>query len=117
MRLMNEIHKQSLGVRKTMFVLALVATAAFVGRIWFESFNKNLYAVLHPQEVAEQKYLAEQEDNPSIFSAIGGSFSGLKALISDAFDNTERNFEVEGFNNVESEPEEEYNALPLAPGR
>ena len=115
MSLLKDIQGQSHGIRKLMFGLALVATLAFVGRIWFESFQSNMYAVLHPSEVQETKSLASEDDR-GVFSVIKDSFSSLKALMTDAFDDKSNVINIENKDKPQL-IEETYSPLPLAPGR
>lgn len=118
MSFLKDIQNQSIATRKLMFGLALVATLAFVGRVWFESFQDNLYAALNPEEVKETQNLAESEDK-GLFSVIGDSLSGLKALMNDAFDDKSNVINVENKNEgyAPSLIQETYSPLPLSPER
>ncbi len=79
MSFLDEIRKQPRHHREIMFGLCVVTTISLVGMVWYNSFEKNLYALLNPGENADQRFLAEHKTEPSLFGNIGQTGKDLKA--------------------------------------
>ena len=62
-----------------MFGLCVVTTISLVGMIWYNSFEKNLYVLLNPGEITDQRNLAENKNVPSLLGDIGRTGQDLKA--------------------------------------
>jgi len=71
-----------------MFGLCVVTTISLVGMVWYNSFQQNLYALLNPGENANQRYLAENKNTPSLFGDIGKTAQDLKASFLSIFNLT-----------------------------
>ena len=71
-----------------MFGLCVVTTISLVGMVWYNSFEKNLYVLLNPGENADQKYLAENKNVPSLLGDIGKTGQDLKAAFLNIFNLT-----------------------------
>jgi len=86
MSLLNEIHKQPRGTREIMFVLSVIISVSLVGMIWFSSMEKDLYALINPEEVQQDVFFAEDDGAAdSLFASIGQFGSSMKAAVSQVF--------------------------------
>lgn len=83
MSILDEIRKQPEEVKDVMFFLSVFITVLAVGLVWFNSFQKNIYAIMNPEE-AQQRALAA-ESYPSLFGYVGQSFGELSAFVSGFF--------------------------------
>ena len=45
-----------------MFSLCVVTTVSLVGMVWYNSFEKNLYVLLNPGDITDQRNLAENKN-------------------------------------------------------
>ena len=126
MSFLDEIRKQPQHHREIMFGLCVVTTISLVGMVWFNSFEKNLYVLLNPEDSANQRNLATanggapstagaQNNNvPSLLGDIGKTGQDLKAAFLNIF-NLTSNEENENVVEKEkpSEPARVY-TLPLS---
>lgn len=71
-----------------MFGLCVVTTISLVGMVWYNSFQQNLYVLLNPGENADQRYLAENQNTPSMFGDLGKTGQDLKAALFSIFNLT-----------------------------
>ena len=69
--------------------LSVVITLSLVGIVWFQSFERHIYALLNPEDSANEQFFAENEDIPSLFGDIRESFSDLRASIGGFISNKE----------------------------
>lgn len=88
MSFLDEIRKQPRHHREIMFGLCVVTTISLVGMVWYNSFEKNLYVLLNPGENADQRYLAENKNVPSLLGDIGKTGQDLKAAFYNIFNLT-----------------------------
>lgn len=79
--MLKDIQSQPQYVREIMFGLSVITTVSLVGMIWFHSFQKDMYALLNPEEMNTQKFIA-QENQKSLFGNLSGTFSDLGAALS-----------------------------------
>jgi hypothetical protein len=79
MSFLEEIRKQSHGVRQAIFFLSVIITVSIIGTVWFNSFQKDLYVTLNSEEEYEQKFYA-QEDSGRKFPPLEWAGNGLVAL-------------------------------------
>ncbi len=85
MSFLDEIRKQPQHHREIMFGLSVVTTISLVGMVWYNSFQKNLYALLNPGETTDQRYLATAKNVPSLLGNIGQTGQDLKAAFLNIF--------------------------------
>ena len=85
MSFLEEIRRQPQHHREIMFGLCVVTTISLVGMVWYNSFEKNLYVLLNPGENADQRYLAENKNVPSLLGDIGKTGQDLKATFLNIF--------------------------------
>ena len=88
MSFLHEIRKQPRHHREIMFGLCVVTTISMVGMVWYNSFEKNLYALLNPGETTDQRNLAENKDVPSLLGNISDTAKDLKASFYSIFNLT-----------------------------
>ncbi len=80
MSFLDDIRKQPRHHREIMFGLCVVTTISLVGMVWYNSFEKNLYALLNPGQDVGQRNLAQQkESEPSMFGGVSQVGKDLKA--------------------------------------
>ena len=100
MSFLDELRKQPKHHRELMFGLCVVTTFSLVGMVWYNSFEKNLYVLLNPEEVTDQRNLAtanggapskagaENKNVPSLLGDIGQTGKDLKASCYNIFNLT-----------------------------
>jgi hypothetical protein len=110
MNILDEIKQQPEHIRKTFMWVLVVITFSVVGFVWFRSTEKKFVALLNPEQVQEERALAEKNkaQTPSPFATIFSSWNDLKANISELFLGRQAGFDV---NNSKTGPTEE----PLPP--
>src|SRR3989338_2247046 len=87
MSFLDDIRKQPQHIREIMFGFSVVSTLSFVGMVWYQSFEKDMYALLNPEEAIAEKFLAQQKDKElSILGNIGQAGRDLKAILFNALD-------------------------------
>ena len=79
MSILDEIREQPEHVRKIMFGFCVITTVSIVGVIWYRSLEKNLFALLNPDEMANQPKYAQT--NSGLFGDIGSTFEDLGGTI------------------------------------
>lgn len=72
-----------------MFGLCVITTISLVGMVWYNSFEKNLYVLLNPEETTNQRNLAENKNVPSLLGDIGKIAQDLKASFYSIFNLTD----------------------------
>lgn len=82
MSFLDEIRKQPQQTRETMFYLSVFITSLLVGAIWFQSFQKNLYVLMNPEEDVEKALAAQNSPVPSLFGYVGKSLGDIGGLVS-----------------------------------
>lgn len=85
MSFLDDIRKQSKETRDVMFYLSVFITVLLIGMVWFRSFQKNLYALMNPEEDVKKMLAIENTPVPSLFSFIGQSANEARGLILDFF--------------------------------
>lgn len=94
--MLKEIREQPHHVRKMFMWISVVLSCLLIGFFWFRSTQKQVLALLNPEEaqrIESERVLAENELNKNIdsspFATIMQSFRELRANISDIirFDN------------------------------
>jgi len=88
MSFLDEIRKQPQHHREIMFGLCVITTFSLVGMVWYNSFEKNLYVLLNPEEVTDQRNLADNKNIPSLLGNIGETGKDLKATFLGIFNLT-----------------------------
>ncbi len=81
MSILDEIREQPEHIRKIMFGFCVITTVSIVGVIWYRSLERNLFALLNPDEIANQPKYAQT--NSGLFGDIGSTFSDLGGTISN----------------------------------
>jgi hypothetical protein len=91
-KILDYIKQQPERDREIMFFVSSFITILLVGIIWFNSFQKNLYALLNPEEDFKKSFAAtESVQIPSLFGFMAQSFLNIKDSISIFFNNEEEN--------------------------
>ena len=81
MSILDEIREQPEHIRKIMFGFCVITTISIVGVIWYRSLEKNLFALLNPDEMANQPKYAQT--NSGLLGDIGNTFKDLGGTISN----------------------------------
>lgn len=76
-----------------MFSLCVLTTVSLAGLVWYKSFQKDMYALLNPEEVTDQRFLA-QDNSKSLFSSVSEVGKDLKATLYNIL-NLNKNSKVE----------------------
>src|SRR3989344_6802393 len=88
MSFLEELRRQPRHHREIMFGLSVVTTISLVGMVWYNSFEKNLFVLLNPEESKDQRFLAETQTVPSLLGNISETGKNLKATFYDLFNLT-----------------------------
>ena len=80
MSFFEDIRKQPQHIREIMFGLCVTTTVSLVGMVWFNSFQKDMYALLNPEEVQQEKFLA-QENQKSLFGNLNKTLGDIKSTM------------------------------------
>jgi hypothetical protein len=78
MSILKEIHQQPEPVRHLMFLLSVIATVSFLGAIWLNSFQRDVFALMNPSDQYEARYYAQGK--PSPFSPVAIANKGVDVL-------------------------------------
>ena len=81
MSFLDEIRKQSHPVRLAMFALSVTAAVSVVGVLWFQSFQRQLYAAANPGKNFDQVYYANRPAPTGPFALVGKGLDGLRAQV------------------------------------
>lgn len=88
MSFLDELRNQPRHHRELMFGLCVITTMSLAGMVWYNSFEKNLYVLLNPEEVTDQRNLAENNNVPSLLGNMGKTGQDLKAAFYNIFNLT-----------------------------
>lgn len=82
MALIHDIRKQPIHIRKVMFGLSVITAISFVGVLWFNSFQHNMYALLNPAPTdSDAPQYAQKDQTRSPFAVIYDSVKDTAANI------------------------------------
>ena len=79
MSILKNIHEQPQHVREIMFGLCVITTVSLVGAVWFKDLQNDMYALLNPEEVQQERFLA-QENSDSLFGVLGKTFGDISSI-------------------------------------
>lgn len=111
MSFLEDIKKQPQHIREIMFGLCVITTVSLVGMIWFNSFKRDTYALLNPEDVKQERLLA-QENQTSLFGNLSKTFKDISATISSFWGSDSFNSETE--QGVEKSDTDKVYLLPLS---
>lgn len=77
-----------------MFGLCVITTVSLVGMVWFDSFKKDTYALLNPEDIKQERLLA-QENQMSLFGNLSEAFKDIGATISGFWGSDSSNIDIE----------------------
>lgn len=98
-----------------MFGLCIITAVSLVGAIWFQSFQRDIFALLNPEEAMEEKFFASVEQK-TIFENLGEAFKDLGALFGGFLGSREMSEDDLG-QGIEKTPEDRVYLLPLSEQR
>jgi hypothetical protein len=114
MSFLDDLRRQPRHHREIMFGLCVLTSVSMVGMVWFNSFQKNLYVLLNPEDTTDQRYLADNKTAPSLLGDIGQTGQDLKASFLSIFNLTGGNKKDTIIDNTTpNEPARVY-TLPLS---
>jgi len=86
MSFLDDIQQQPRGTREVMFVLSVIISVSLVGMVWFSSTEKDLYALLNPEEVQQDVFFAKEDgERNSLFASISQLGLDMKASFFEIF--------------------------------
>lgn len=111
MSVLEKIHSQPQHVREIMFGLSVIITVALVGALWFRDFRSDIYALMNPEEVQQERFLA-QEEGDSLFGVLGKTLGDMSSALNTFWgsDNTD----TEAKPGVEIKKQDKVYLLPLS---
>ena len=80
MSILKNLQEQPQHIREIMFGLCVVITVSLVGAVWFNDFQNDMYALLNPEEVQQEKFLA-QKNSESLFGVLGKTFGDISSVM------------------------------------
>ena len=83
--IIHEIRNQPQHVRELATVLCTIAVVAVVVTVWFHSFQKNIYALLNPDQQPQAQDRLFAQESKSLFGSILQTISDGRAQISNLF--------------------------------
>ena len=84
--IIHEIRNQPHHVRALATVLCTVVVVAIVVAVWFNSFQKDIYALLNPEQQSQAEDQRFAKESKSLFSSILQTLDDGKAQILNLFD-------------------------------
>ena len=111
MSILKNIQEQPQHIREIMFGLCVVTTVSLVGAVWFRDFQNDMYALLNPEDVQQERFLA-QENSESLFSVLGKTFGDLSSVLTGFWGSSDSNNKPEG--GVENKTINKVYLLPLS---
>jgi hypothetical protein len=114
--MLERIREQPQHVREMMFGFSVVISIALVGAVWFNGFQKDLYALLNEEEVAQERFFAQDSvEKNSIFSVLGKTLGDMGSVVSGLWGS---NAPAGGAQTgVENRQDDRVYLLPLSEGR
>lgn len=116
MTILERIREQPQHVREMMFVLSVIITVSLVGALWFRDFRTDIYALMNPEEVVQEKFLAQNSgDGRSLFSVLGETLGDMGSVLTGFWGSD--NSAVPVKTGVENKKEDKVYLLPLSEER
>lgn len=84
-KIIHEIRQQPHHVRELATALCTVIVVTAVALVWFDSFQKDIYALLNPEEQSQSQDQQFAEESKSLFSSILEVLNDGRAQISSLF--------------------------------
>ena len=113
MSFLDDIKKQPQHIREIMFGLSVFITVLLVGLVWFNSFQRNLYALMNTEEDVEKILAVENAPVPSLLGLVWQTTGEFKGLVSELFSGKKvKDIELKGFQ--DSAKENKVYTLPLS---
>lgn len=81
MSILKNIQEQPQHIREIMFGFCVITTVSLVGAVWFNDLQNDMYALLNPEEVRQERFLA-QENSESLFGVLGKTFGDISSVFS-----------------------------------
>jgi len=116
MSIIQEIRQQPEWMRGIMFVLAIFVTISTAGMVWFNSFERDIFTLINPEdELPQKQYYVKVEDQSrfSLVALIGKGVGSLKAGMYALFDFDD----VDGLSEKNKTDHGEVYLLPLSENR
>ena len=112
--IIHEIRQQPHHVRELATVLCTIVVVAVVVFVWFNSFQRNIYALLNPEEQSQAQDKKFAEESKSLFGYIVQVFSDGKAQIYNLFGD---NKQTDVVNNQSTTGDDQIHPLPVSGNR
>ena len=116
MGILDEIKEQPEHIRHVFMWVLVVITFSVVGFAWFRNTEKRFIALLNPEQVQEERALAEKNKTnvPLPFATIFNAWDDLKANISELILGRQSEFSVDNGGNGPKEELLSPQKLPLS---
>ncbi|MEX2090521.1 MAG: hypothetical protein WD989_00075 [Candidatus Paceibacterota bacterium] len=111
MSILEKIHEQPQHIREIMFGLSVITTVSLVGAIWFKDFRGDMYALLNPEEVEQERFLA-QSNSESLFATLGKTFGDMSSILTNFWGSADPSSKAEV--GIENKTENKVYLLPLS---
>ena len=109
--IVREIRKQPQHIRELATILCTIAVVAVVVLVWYRSFQKDIYALLNPDQQIEAPDKFFAQESKSLFGSILQVLDEGKAQISDLFN---QDGETNVINQTDSDSKNVPHPLPVS---
>ena len=116
-RIIHEIRQQPHHVRELATVLCTIAVVAVVVTVWFNSFQKDIYALLNPDKNPQAQDQQFAKESKSLFGSILQTLSDGKAQISNLFNGKSQTDIVNTLDTVSNPSADKPHLLPVSGSR
>ena len=116
-KIIHEIRNQPQHVRELATVLCTIAVVAVVVTVWFHSFQKNIYALLNPDQQPQAQDQMFAQESKSLFGSILQTISDGRAQISNLFSGKSQTDIINAPASQTNNPSNVPHPLPVSPNK
>jgi len=115
--IIQEIRNQPHHVRALATILCTIVVVAIVAAMWFNSFQKDIYALLNPEQQSQAEDQRFAKESKSLFGSILQTLSDGKAQISNLFSGKSQTDVVNNQPISNTAPNDSIHPLPVSGNR
>jgi hypothetical protein len=113
-QIIHEIRQQPQHIRALATVLCTVAVVAVVVAVWFNSFQKDIYALLNPEQQSQAEDQRFAKESKSLFGSILQTISDGRAQISSLFGGKSQTNVINNQSEPNTAPDDSIHPLPVS---
>ena len=116
MSMLERIREQPKHVREIMFGFSVVIAVSLVGTLWFRDFRTDIYALMNPEEVSQEKFFVQNSgENQSLFSSLGETMGDISSVLTGFWGSDDSAGETG--TRIENRPADKVYLFPLSEER